>query len=148
MTAITADERAELVRRAGEARRSAYAPYSGFPVGAAVLTGSGAIYPGANVENAAYPSGICAERAAVFYAISQGEREVRAVAVVNASGGTPCGSCRQVISEFGPQARVIVADKDGRVVREADLSELLPYAFGAGDLPPKDQSTSRDRGPL
>ena len=137
MTTITADEKAELVRRAGEARRRAYAPYSGYPVGAAVLAGSGEIYSGANIENAAYPSGVCAERAAVFTAVSQGEREIRAVAVVTAKGGTPCGSCRQVISEFGPEARVIVADSDGRIVREADLPELLPYAFGAGDLPPK-----------
>ena len=141
MTVITADERAELVRRAGEARRRAYAPYSNYSVGAAVLAGSGEIYLGGNVENAAYPSGICAERAAVFSAVSQGEREIRALAVVTENGGAPCGSCRQVLAEFGPQARVIVADDDGKIVLEADLSELLPYAFGAGDLPPKHQST-------
>ncbi len=135
--AITAEQRAELVRRAGEARRRAYAPYSGYPVGAAVLARSGQIYDGVNVENAAYPSGICAERSAVFTAVSQGERELLAVAVVNANGGTPCGSCRQVLSEFGPGARVIVADGEGRIVLEAPLEGLLPHAFGAADLPSK-----------
>jgi cytidine deaminase len=123
-----------LIRRAVEVRSRAYAPYSEYPVGAAVLAGSGEIYTGANIENAAYPSGICAERAAVFTAISQGERQVRAVAVASENGGTPCGSCRQVISEFGPQALVITVDKEGRVVREADLTALLPEAFGPEDL--------------
>jgi len=133
--AITTEQRAELVHHAREARGRAYAPYSGYPVGAAVLAGSGTIYSGANVENAAYPSGICAERSAVFTAVSQGEREILAVAVVNASGGSPCGSCRQVLSEFGPRARVIVADGEGKIVRETDLADLLPHAFSAGDLP-------------
>ncbi len=135
--AITKEQRAELVRRASEARRRAYAPYSGYPVGAAVLAGSGQIYDGANVENAAYPSGTCAERSAVFTAVSQGERRILAVAVVNANGGSPCGSCRQVLSEFGLQTRVIVADGEGKIVRETDLADLLPHAFGAGDLPAK-----------
>ena len=134
---ITAEQKAELLRRAGEARRRAYAPYSGYPVGAAVLAGSGQVYAGANVENAAYPSGICAERSAMFTAVSQGERKILAVVVVNASGGSPCGGCRQVLSEFGPQAHVIVADGEGRIVLETVLDELLPHAFGAGDLPPK-----------
>ncbi|HKY83913.1 MAG TPA: cytidine deaminase [Anaerolineales bacterium] len=133
--AITSEQRAELIHHASEVRLRAYAPYSGYPVGAAVLTGSGQIYAGANVENAAYPSGICAERSAVFTAVSQGEREILAVAVVNAHGGSPCGSCRQVLSEFGPRARVIVADGEGKIVRETDLADLLPHAFGAGDLP-------------
>ena len=145
MTAITADERAELIRRASEARQRAYAPYSNYSVGAAVLAGSGGIYSGGNVENAAYPSGICAERAAVFSAVSQGEREIRALAVVTENGGAPCGSCRQVVEEFGPHARVIVADTHGKIVVEADLAELLPYAFGPGDLPPKPQGTTDDR---
>jgi cytidine deaminase len=70
----------------------------------------------------------------VFTAISQGERQVSAVAVASENGGTPCGSCRQVISEFGPQALVITVDKEGRVVREADLTALLPEAFGPEDL--------------
>lgn len=134
---IDAERRAELVRVAGEARRHAYAPYSRYPVGAAVLTGSGRIYAGVNVENAAYPNGICAERAAIFAAVGQGERELRAVAVVTENGGTPCGSCRQVISEFGPQARIIMADGAGRVTLDVALPDLLPHAFGPDSLPEK-----------
>ena len=131
---ITSDQRAELIRRAQEARGRAYAPYSGYRVGAAVLAGSGHIYDGANVENAAYPSGICAERAAVFNAIGRGEREVQAVVVATENGGTPCGSCRQVLFEFGPQAAVIMVDGSGKVVAQATLPDLLPMAFGADHL--------------
>ncbi len=145
--AITAEQRAELIRCAGEVRRRAYAPYSAYPVGAAVLAASGQIFAGANVENAAYPSGICAERSAVFTAVSQGEREILAVAVVNANGGSPCGSCRQVLSEFGPQAHVIVADGEGKVVLETTLDGLMPHAFGAGDLPGKPGRKGRDGAP-
>lgn len=135
---LTQPERNALIERARAARRHAYAPYSSYPVGAAVLTGSGAIYDGANVENAAYPSGMCAERSAVFSAVSHGERKIVAVAVVTEKGGTPCGGCRQVLWEFGPQAHVIIADSEGRVVLEAPLAELLPNAFGPDDLRGKD----------
>jgi cytidine deaminase len=134
---ITAEERAELVRRAQQARARAYAPYSRYPVGAAVLAASGQFYEGANVENAAYPSGICAEQAAVFNAVGQGERQIRAVAVATENGGTPCGGCRQVLSEFGMQAEVIMVDASGRVVAQTRVVDLLPNAFGAGDLPKK-----------
>jgi cytidine deaminase len=135
---LTPDQQGELIRRALEARGRAYAPYSGYRVGAAVLTSSGAVYDGANVENAAYPSGICAERAAVFHAIGQGEREIQVVVVATQNGGTPCGSCRQVLSEFGPQAVVMMVDAAGTVVRQATVAELLPDAFGAGHLPKRD----------
>jgi cytidine deaminase len=135
---MTQAQRTELIERARAVRRNAYAPYSSYPVGAAVLSGSGAIYDGVNVENAAYPSGMCAERSAVFAAISNGERQIVAVAVVTEQGGTPCGGCRQVLWEFGPQARVIIADADGRVVLEAPLADLLPNAFGPDDLHGKD----------
>lgn len=131
----TSEQRDELVRRARQARAYAYAPYSGYTVGAAVLSASGRVYSGANVENAAYPSGICAERAAVFAAVGAGEREIAAVAVATENGGTPCGSCRQVLSEFGPQAIILMVDGSGTVVAQATLSELLPNAFGAGHLP-------------
>lgn len=131
---ITEVERGELIERAREARTRAYAPYSSYPVGAAVLAASGKIYDGVNVENAAYPSGVCAERSAVFTAISQGEREIRAVAVVTAGGGTPCGACRQVLWEFGEQAVVLVADVSGHVVLETPLRDLLAHAFGPRDL--------------
>ncbi len=134
---ITSQQREELVRQAQEARTRAYAPYSNYPVGAAALAGSGRIYPGANVENAAYPSGVCAERAAVFSAVSAGERRIVAVAVATENGGTPCGSCRQVLSEFGPQAQVILVDAAGRVMADMMVEELLPRAFGAAHLPKK-----------
>ena len=134
MTGIKAEQRTELIRRAVEALPRAYAPYSNYPVGAAVLAGSGAMYSGVNIENSAYPSGVCAERAAVFSAVSQGEREILAVVVASRNGGMPCGSCRQVISEFGPDARVIVVDGEEKIVREAGLRELLPHAFGPADL--------------
>lgn len=127
-------QRDELIGRARQARRHAYAPYSGYPVGAALLAKSGTIYEGVNVENAAYPTGMCAERSAVFSAVSKGEREFLAIAVVTADGGTPCGSCRQVLTEFGPEIAVFIADGEGRLVGETTAKELLPRAFGPENL--------------
>ena len=126
---LSGEDQQDLVRRALEARKWAYAPYSNYPVGAALLADSGRIYTGVNVENAAYPTGICAERTAVFTAVSEGERHFQAIAVVTANGGTPCGSCRQVLSEFGLKTRVIIADEQGRIVLETDVAGLLPGAF-------------------
>ena len=91
---LTDDVRNTLIHTAMEARKWAYAPYSNYPVGAALLTTSGKIYDGVNVENAAYPTGMCAERVAVFKAVSEGERRFAAIAVVTSNGGTPCGACR------------------------------------------------------
>ena len=132
---LTDDMRAKLVASAREARKWAYAPYSHYPVGAALLTTSGRIYDGVNVENAAYPDTICAERVAVFKAVSEGEREFIAIAVVTSNGGTPCGSCRQVLAEFGRAMSVLIADGDGKVIREITVEDLLPEAFGSEDLP-------------
>jgi cytidine deaminase len=126
---LTDEEREDLILRALEARRWAYAPYSNYPVGAALLASSGRIYTGVNVENAAYPTGICAERVAVYKAISEGERDFVAIAVATANGGTPCGSCRQVLSEFGQGIRVLVADEQGKLILETDVAGLLPGAF-------------------
>ena len=131
---LTDDLRAILVRQAQAARGRAYAPYSKYLVGAALLTATGKIYEGANIENAAYPVTICAERVAVFKAVSEGEREFIAVAVVTANGGSPCGSCRQVLAEFGLDTAVLIADKDGQVVLETTVGELLPGAFRPDDL--------------
>ena len=131
---LNAEMRQQLVEAAAQARRWAYAPYSKYPVGAALLTASGKIYDGVNVENAAYPTTICAERVAVFKAVSEGERTFQAIAVVTENGGTPCGSCRQVLAEFGLETLVIVARADGMVVSEATLRELLPGAFTPDDL--------------
>jgi len=124
----------ELVEAAKKAQGSAYAPYSNYHVGSALLTSSGKVYLGANVENAAYPDSICAERVAVFKAVTEGERSFQAIAVVTRDGGTPCGSCRQVLAEFAPDAQVVIANEKGEVTREATVSELLPGAFGPGNL--------------
>jgi len=134
---ITQAQRTELVAQAVGARRHAYAPYSNYPVGAALLTESGRVFTGVNVENAAYPTGMCAERTAVFKAVSEGERSFAAIAVVTENAGMPCGSCRQALAEFGLDTRVIIADASGQVVSETTVRELLPRAFGAADLPPR-----------
>jgi cytidine deaminase len=124
----------ELVALAEEARRNAYAPYSGFVVGAALLATSGRVYSGCNVENASYGLSICAERTALFKAVSAGEREFVAIAVVTETGATPCGACRQVLREFGGDLRVIVANLKGKR-RVYTLEELLPHSFTAQQLP-------------
>lgn len=127
--------RNKLIQEAISARAWAYAPYSHYSVGAAVLAGSGRIYSGVNVENAAYPTTMCAERVAIFSAVCQGEREFEAIAVVTANGGTPCGSCRQVMAEFGLETVVIIADQEGNLLQETTVEQLLPAAFRPGDLP-------------
>ena len=103
----------KLVSLAAEARKKAYAPYSNFAVGAALLAKSGRVYTGCNVENVSYGLTVCAERVAVFKAVSEGEREFEAIAVVTENGVTPCGACRQVLIEFGDDIQVIVADTAG-----------------------------------
>lgn len=128
------DVRQRLIESAVQARRWAYAPYSHYPVGAALLTASGKIYEGVNVENAAYPTTMCAERVAVFKAVSEGERSFEALAVVTSNGGAPCGSCRQVLAEFGTDIIVIIADASGNIVQETTVADLLPGPFLPGDL--------------
>jgi cytidine deaminase len=135
MTELKAEQIAVLMAAATEARRHAYAPYSKYPVGAAILTASGSVHAGANVENAAFPSGMCAERVAIFDAIARGEREVRAVVVVTENGGAPCGACRQVLAEFGPEAEIILVDATGNISLHTTLRDLLPRAFRPEDLP-------------
>jgi cytidine deaminase len=126
----------ELVEKARAVRERAYAPYSGFPVGAALLGRSGAVYTACNVENAAYPLTTCAERAAVAKAVSEGERSFEAIAVVTATGASPCGACRQVLREFsGPEGdlRVLIADLAGNV-ETYTIAELLPAGFSSQEL--------------
>lgn len=125
---------AELIQAALQARKKAYAPYSGYTVGAALLTASGSVFEGVNIENAAYPTSICAERVAVFKAVSEGERKFTAIAVATENGGTPCGSCRQVLAEFGLETVVLIVDARGKIVQQASVGELLPGAFLPGDL--------------
>lgn len=130
----------ELAERAAAFRANAYAPYSGFAVGAALLAASGRIYGGVNVENAAYPVGICAERAAIAAAVAAGERSFTALAVTADSPDVcvPCGMCRQVLAEF-PIGRIILANTAG-ALRIMTMAELLPVAFGAAALPSKEVS--------
>lgn len=131
---ITDETRDNLIHSALDAREWAYAPYSHYKVGAALLTTSGRVYDGVNVENAAYPNGICAERVAVFKAVSEGEREFSAIAIVTSNGGSPCGACRQVLSEFGQDTLVYLADENGEIYRETTVAGLLPDAFGRENL--------------
>ena len=134
MTEVGLKER--LVALAGQARDNAYVPYSHFPVGAALLARSGRVYAACNVENASYPLTICAERAAVVKAVSEGETEFEAIAVVTATGASPCGACRQVLREFGSESGdllVIIADTEGRT-RSHTITELLPDGFTPDQL--------------
>ena len=124
----------QLIGLANDARRHAYAPYSNYTVGAALRTKNGRVYAGVNVENAAYPTGICAERVAVFKAISEGERDFEVIAVVTDNGGSPCGACRQVLSEFGLDTVVLIADGNGKLSMETTVRNLLPEAFLPGDV--------------
>ncbi len=129
-------DREELIRQAIAARERAYAPYSDYQVGAALLGKSGRVYTGCNVENAVYPLTICAERTALVKAVSEGEREFVALAVATENGGAPCGSCRQTVREFGADIVVLIADVAGDY-RETSIAELLPDSFSATDLPPR-----------
>jgi cytidine deaminase len=129
MSKLSEEERCALIELANEARRRAYAPYSNYQVGAALRTKSGRIFTGCNVENAAYPTGMCAERVAVFKAVSEGEREFEVIAVATSNGGSPCGGCRQVLAEFGLDTIVVIADGQNRLVQETTVSGLLPGAF-------------------
>jgi cytidine deaminase len=132
---LTAALRSRLTKAARRAAGEAYAPYSGFAVGAAILTRSGKIFAGCNVENASYGLCNCAERTAIFSAAAAGERQVAAVAVYTPTRlpTMPCGACRQVIHEFGPDA-LVISVCDSKAVIEARLPALLPAAFGPADL--------------
>jgi cytidine deaminase len=122
-----------LVAAALAARQRAYAPYSHYLVGAAVLTADGTIINGCNVENAAYPATICAERVALTAAIAQGHRDLIAIAVATNNGGTPCGICRQVMAELGPAMTVYIADASGSY-QTTTVASLLPGAFRGENL--------------
>ncbi|NDJ85918.1 MAG: cytidine deaminase [Chloroflexi bacterium] len=138
--ALAPEIRQSLVDAARSSQHNAYAPYSRYRVGAALLTASGEIFTGCNVENAATPAGICAERTAVAKAVSEGHRQFVAIAVITDDGGSPCGTCRQVLNEFSPQLVGIVATSDGEAVYEAPLTELLPRSFGPANLRRADSS--------
>jgi len=134
MIKLTNAERRALIDLANEARRRAYTPYSNYQVGAALRTRSGRIFTGCNVENAAYPTSMCAERIAIYKAVSEGEKEFEVIAVVTPNGGTPCGGCRQVMAEFGLDMVVLIANGEGHLVQETSVTGLLPGAFTPKDL--------------
>lgn len=121
----------QLLAMAAQARKNAHAPYSGYRVGACLLASSGAVYTGCNVESAAYPAGLCAERGALAGAIAAGERHFAALAVVSDGDHptVPCGVCRQLLMEFGPDLRVLCAGRAGDDILETTLGALLPHAF-------------------
>jgi cytidine deaminase len=136
-------EEARLMEEAGDALRSSYSPYSRFAVGAALLLEGGSIVKGSNQENAAYPSGICAERVAVWKAATQAPDEKGVLLALLTEGRTdapvsPCGSCRQVLCEFeergGADLRVIFPGENGRVIAVDRVRDLLPFPFGTGSL--------------
>jgi cytidine deaminase len=132
---LSSPQRRRLVAAARQAAAAAYAPYSKFRVGAAVLTAAGRIFPGCNVENASYGLACCAERTAVFKAVAGGARKIVAVAVYTPTPKPtlPCGACRQVIHEFGPKAVILCACRS-REPLETTLDQLLPGAFGPAAL--------------
>ncbi|MEO8606948.1 MAG: cytidine deaminase [Chloroflexota bacterium] len=135
MTSTTQDRVVQaLVQQAIDASQNAYIPYSHYPVGAALKATDGTVYKGCNVENAAYPATICAERTALVKAVSEGQRQFEMIAVVTRNGGSPCGTCRQMLYEFAPDLRVIIADLDGQIHVDCRLSELLPHGFGPSKL--------------
>ncbi len=129
-------DEAGLVQAAVAARRRAYAPYSRFAVGAALLASDGRVFTGCNVENASYGLTVCAERVALFRAVAEGAREFVAIAVAcGESPCSPCGACRQVLREFAPDLTVLLADGEGKRWERTTLSHLLPRSFGPSDLP-------------
>ena len=134
---IPEQDKEELIERALRIRARAYAPYSNYNVGASLITESGEIFNGVNVENASYSMAICAERNAVFQAVAHGQRSFRAIAVATDNGGSPCGACRQVLSEFGLDIEVYTVDSEGKIVLETTVGGLLPEAFGPEHLPKK-----------
>lgn len=123
-----------LIKKALEAQKMAYVPYSNFHVGAAILTDDDTIYSGCNIEIASYSPTICAERTAIFKAVSEGHKHIKAIAVVGDADFTyPCGVCRQVMREFGKDLNIIVA-KSEEDYKEYSLEDLLPHSFGPEDL--------------
>lgn len=121
-----------LLAAAVSAARNAHAPYSGYRVGAALLSASGKVYTGCNVENASFGLTVCAERTAVFKAISEGDREFEALALCSEGAAKPCGACRQVLYEFAPGLLIICGNAAGVEQSRDSLQDLLPQPFGDG----------------
>lgn len=134
MTSVTAEEAKFLIDLANKTRALAYVPYSNYRVGAALRTKSGRVFTGVNVENAAYPTTMCAERIAIYKAVSEGEREFNVIAVVTSNGGSPCGGCRQVMAEFGLETIILIGNGEGELLQQTTVEGLLPGAFTPAHL--------------
>lgn len=131
---LTDEIKKKLIQAAHVSEQQAYAAYSNYAVGAALLTKEGEIITGCNIENAVFPLTLCAERVAIFKAVSEGKMEFQAIAVVTRNGGTPCGSCRQVMREFSKDLPILIANEEEELVLETTLQSLLPYSFGPEDI--------------
>ncbi|MBT8036482.1 MAG: cytidine deaminase [Verrucomicrobiae bacterium] len=127
-------EPSQLTQIAADARDAAYAPYSKFKVGAALLTDNGEVFTGCNIENASFGLTICAERTALFAAVAAGVRTFSGIAVSSSHAVCPCGACRQVLNEFNPTLDVYLGDETGQMVTKTSLDRLLPEAFGPDNL--------------
>lgn len=127
---INAELKNQLVEAAIEVRQHAYAPYSHFQVGAALVCEDGSIYRGCNIENASFGLTICAERVAIGNSVSAGNRSIEAICIVSEGAASPCGACRQFINEFNSQTKIILVDaSNGTINRELDIGQLLPDSF-------------------
>lgn len=118
-----------LIEAAIRATENAYIPYSHYPVGAALETADGRVFTGCNIENASYPATICAERTALVKAVSEGARQFTTMVVATRDGGSPCGICRQMVSEFGVDVRVLLVTLEGKIIHDTTLAALLPLNF-------------------
>ena len=131
---INEEEKKTLIQTSLKARENAYTPYSHYKVGAALKTKSGKIYTGCNIENASYGLTICAERTAMFKAVSEGDRDFETIVIATRDGGSPCGACRQVMAEFSLEMQVILVNQEGGIIGEFSVAELLPEAFTPRNL--------------
>lgn len=133
LSTVNSEQRTRLIHAALAVRERAYAPYSGYQVGAALLAADGVIYTGCNVENSSYGLTVCAERNAVFKMVSAGVQRFQAIAIATDNAGSPCGACRQVMTEFAVDIPVILVDKNGDTT-DTTLYQLLPMHFGPEHL--------------
>ena len=120
----------DLIKHALKAQENSQSKYSNFPVGCALLCGDGTVVYGCNIESAAYPSTLCAERVAIYSALSQGIKDFKAIAIVSDLGAKPCGSCRQIIHEYLGNIPIYVSDSKGKEHSTHYIKDLLPYPFG------------------
>lgn len=131
---ISEETIAEAIKKALDVRQKAYAPYSNYKVGSAIVTKQGKIISGCNVENASYGLVNCAERTAIFKSISKGQMDFDLIVVATKDGGLCCGACRQVLNEFNPNIRVIAVNETGEITIDTYLEQLLPKSFGPHNL--------------